>query len=401
MAREGTVAPGAVADRAPRSVSGCSVAPVALELSALGAVRPPADAALAGARRREEQGFDAVWWIDHLLHWFPESIWTPDLVPQAEKQPSPHVFLDPFPLVAGAAGATDRLRLGVGVTDLVRRHPAQVAQTALTLDHLSEGRFLLGVGTGEDLNIAPIGLANERPLGRLEEGLLIIRELWKSPEPVNFAGDHFRLRGMALGARPFGERAPEIWIAAHRPRGLELAASTADGWLPLSTDVEEYSGLLADLRVAEAAAGRDRGTVTAGLYARVVIAAEEGAAAAAMDDSLLLRFITLTRPDEAFSMRGAEHPLGAGTFGLTSFNPVGMPRERALALAEAVPTEVVRDTAIHGTPDEVARQLAQFVAAGAEHIQLTNMTPLASPELAGESEALLGETVARLREIAS
>ena len=54
-----------------------------LELSAMGAVRPPADAVLAAAQRREQQGFDAIWWADHLLHWFPLSIWTPDLVPQA------------------------------------------------------------------------------------------------------------------------------------------------------------------------------------------------------------------------------------------------------------------------------------------------------------------------------
>src|SRR3954447_25557932 len=57
--------------------------PARLELSAMGAVRPPAEAAVAAAARREAQGFDAVWWADHFLHWFPYSIWTPDLVPQA------------------------------------------------------------------------------------------------------------------------------------------------------------------------------------------------------------------------------------------------------------------------------------------------------------------------------
>ena len=61
--------------------------------------------------------------------------------------------------------------------------------------------------------------------------------------------------------------------------------------------------------------------------------------------------------------RGAEHPLGAGTFGLTSFNPVGLGREDALSLAEEVPGDVVRDTAIHGTPAQVAEQLAEFAAA--------------------------------------
>src|SRR5680860_1449030 len=103
--------------------------PARLELSATGAVRPPADAALASARRREDQGFDAIWWADHLLHWFPSSIWTPDLVPQAAAgQASPHVWFDPVPVVAAAAGVTREINLGIGVTDIVRRHPASLAQ---------------------------------------------------------------------------------------------------------------------------------------------------------------------------------------------------------------------------------------------------------------------------------
>src|SRR5438874_1003411 len=106
--------------------------PPRLELSAMGAVRPPAESAVAAAARREAQGFDAVWWADHFLHWFPYSIWTPDLVPQAAAgQASPHVWFDPVPIVAAAAGATSTVRLGIGVTDLVRRHPASLAQTAL------------------------------------------------------------------------------------------------------------------------------------------------------------------------------------------------------------------------------------------------------------------------------
>ena len=82
-----------------------------LELSAMGAVRPPADTAVAAAQRRELQGFDAVWWADHFLHWFPLSIWTPELVPQAAAgQASPHVWFDPVPVVAAAAGATRDVR---------------------------------------------------------------------------------------------------------------------------------------------------------------------------------------------------------------------------------------------------------------------------------------------------
>jgi len=99
------------------------MSPPELEISAAAPARPPMDGILAAVARRQAQGFQAVWWADHLLHWFPTSIWVPDLVPQAANQPSPHVWMDPFALVAASAGAADRLRFGVGVTDLVRRHP--------------------------------------------------------------------------------------------------------------------------------------------------------------------------------------------------------------------------------------------------------------------------------------
>jgi phthiodiolone/phenolphthiodiolone dimycocerosates ketoreductase len=370
----------------------------ALELSAMGALRPPADALLASAQRREQQGFDAIWWADHMLHWFPLSIWTPDLVPQAAAgQRSPHVWFDPVPVVAAAAAATNEIRLGIGVTDVVRRHPASLAQTALTLDHLTGGRFVLGVGAGEALNLAPFGVSNERPLSRLDEGLEVMRLLMATPDPVDFEGEHFRLAGAALGLRPLDDRPPPVWVAAHRPRGLAVVGRRADGWLPLATDPDEYARMLAVVREAAAAAGRPADAVAPGLYARVVVAETRAAAEAAIDGSLLMRFIALTRPAEAFAARGAVHPLGEDAFGLTSFLPTEYGREEALRLAEAVPTEVLRDTAIHGTPDEVAGTLAAFVARGARHVQLTNMTPLVAPPLAASSEALLGDAVVALR----
>ena len=372
--------------------------PARLELSAMGAVRPPAEGAVAAAQRRESQGFDAIWWADHLLHWFPLSIWTPDLVPQAAAgQRSPHVWFDPVPMVAAAAAATKGIRLGIGVTDLVRRHPVSVAQSALTLDHLSGGRFILGVGSGEVLNLAPFGMTNERPLGRLEEGLALMRALMETTDPIDFRGDHFTVAQGCLGLEPLPSGPPPIWVGAHRPRGLALTGRRADGWLPLATDPDDYAGMLGRVREAAAAAGRPEDAVTPGLYARIVVAETREDAVAAIDGSLLMRFIALTRPAEAYDAHGAEHPLGAGAFGLTSFLPTSYGRAEALALAEAVPLPVLRDTVIHGTPDDVAASVRRFADAGARHVQLTNMTPLAAPAMAAASESLLGDAVAALR----
>ena len=116
-----------------------------------------------------------------------------------------------------------------------------------------------------------------------------------------------------------------------------VAGRRADGWLPLATDPDQYAEMLARVREGATAAGRPQDAVTPGLYARVVVAETREEAEAAIDGSLLMRFIALTRPAEAFAARGAEHPLGEGAFGLTSFLPTAYGRAEALRLAEAVP----------------------------------------------------------------
>lgn len=370
-----------------------------LEISALGPVRPPAASVIDAAVRREEQGFDAVWWADHLLHWFPDAIWTPDLVPMAAKQASPHVWMDPFPMIAAAAMRTSRVRLGVGVTDLARNHPAQIARTALTLDHLSEGRFMLGLGSGESLNLTPFGVPAGAPVGRLEEGVEIIRRFFDQTDPISFEGDHFTLRNASVGLPPVGDSPPPIWIAAHRPRGLRLVGRQADGWLPFARTPEQYAAMLEQVRRAAGDAGRSANDITPGLYARVVVAESDQQALDAIGASFLMRFIALTLPDETFAAHGAEHPLGRGAFGLTTFMPTEFDRAGAERIARSVPVEVMHDTALHGTPDEIAETLGEFVAAGARHIQLTNLTPLVAPALAAESEGLLGDAITALKRL--
>ncbi|MEI7521229.1 MAG: LLM class flavin-dependent oxidoreductase [Thermoleophilia bacterium] len=368
-----------------------------LEISCMGPARPPSEAAVGAAARREADGYDAMWWADHLLHWFPMGIWDPELVPQAAAQPSPHVWFDPVPVIAQSGLSTKRIRLGIGVTDLVRRNPASLAQTALTLDHLTGGRFMLGIGTGEQLNLGPYGMTNARPLRRLEEGIEVMRLLMSDPGPVDYAGEIFTLEGACMGVRPVGDRPPPIWVGAHRPKGLALVGRLADGWLPLATDVDGYSAMLAQVRAAQAAAGRALGDVTAGAYCRVVVADSIDDARQVILNSLLFRFIALTRPSEAFEAAGVDHPLGKGVFGITELQPMAIGRDEALALAAAVPDEVLLGTVIHGTPDDIASGVRALADAGAQHVQLTNMTPLCDPSRAAASEALLGEAVATIR----
>ncbi len=371
-----------------------------LTIGALGMTRPPTDAVVAQAQGLENDGVETIWYSDHFLHWFPPGVWTQDLVPHAVPGSTPHVFLDPTVLMATVAQHTQRVRLATGVTDAVRRHPAVIAQTFLTLDHVTRGRSVLGIGVGEAENIVPFGLPYERTASRLIEAVEVIRLLWSTPEPVSFDGDHFRLRDAIMGARPYGDAPPEIWMASHRPRVLAATGRLADGWFPVILDADEYAARLAELRAASVAAGRPADAVRAGLYAWLVLADTADEAERLLDESLLLRLVALTAPAEEFERAGSAHPL-ASRWGLLDFVPTELTRDEALAAAAAVPAEVMRRYFMHGTPDQVAARLATFRGAGLEHVDLVDVAPLGDPAMAASAPERRRAVMAALRDAAA
>jgi len=106
--------------------------------------------------RKFDEIYDSVWWPDHLMGWIPDGLWKPELIEVSKFQKSPHTFLETFTIMAAAASNTSNILLGSSVTEPFRRHPAEIAQAFLTLDHISKGRAILGIGAGEGENIIPL-----------------------------------------------------------------------------------------------------------------------------------------------------------------------------------------------------------------------------------------------------
>jgi phthiodiolone/phenolphthiodiolone dimycocerosates ketoreductase len=366
-----------------------------LEIGVAGLARPPVHAQVPLCRAVEEAGFDAIWWPDHFLHWYPPAVWTPDCFPLAATEPTPHTFLDPLILKAAVATHTERVKLGLCVTDAIRRHPAVLAQSYATLDHLSRGRARLGIGAGESENIVPYGLPYERTASRLIEAVEVIRLLWSTVEPVSYEGEFFTLRDAILGVGPHDGAGPELWMSSHRPRVMRATGRLADGWLPNIMDPVRYAESLAVIREASVAAGRPADEVVAGLYAWVVCD-EDRDRAEALLDTTALRLVALTAPAEEYERAGVEHPLGS-RWGLLDFVPTQLSREEALAAARAVPTEVLHRYYMFGTPDDVVERLRPFREAGLEAVVLSNMTAAADPTLGPVTVPRNAEIMAGLR----
>jgi phthiodiolone/phenolphthiodiolone dimycocerosates ketoreductase len=368
--------------------------PVRLELGVPGQIMPPAAAAVKFAQRAEADGFDAIWWPDHLMGWHPDSLWTPDLTPLAASQANPHTYFDPLVMMGAVGAQTSRLRVGVVVTDLIRRHPAVLAQTTLTLDHLTGGRAILGLGSGEQLNIRPYGLPWDKPVARLAEGIDVIRLLWQAEGPVDFEGRFFNLQRAVLGLSPFSA-GPPIWTAAHGPRMLELTGRKADGWLPTKMTPGQYQAGRNAIGAAAIQAGRDPEAITPAMLGYVLLGPDEETVQR-LTEQPLVRALCVLLPAAVFRALGVEPPLEQAGSGFHDFIPTEVGREDALRIVAAIPPAVVRHYAFCGTPEQVAAQVREYAAAGLRHLVMWNITAFGDPALARYSFSALKELRAEL-----
>jgi len=169
------------------------------------------------AQEAERLGFDSVW--------------------TAEAYGS-----DCFSPLCWIGARTQRIKLGTGIMQISARTPACVAMTAMTIDHLSGGRLILGIGvSGPQVVEGWYGQPFPKPLGRTREFITLVRTMWQRQGPVTFAGEHYQLPlrgGSGLGkplkliTKPLRDRVP-IYLGAEGPKNIALAVELCEGWLPL------------------------------------------------------------------------------------------------------------------------------------------------------------------------
>ena len=315
-------------------------------------------------------GADSYWVPDHLINIVPSSVWKPRYTGTARLVPKADAFLEPWTVLGFMAGKTrlSRLRLGVGVTDAGRRHPAVTAQAAATLHLLSRGRAILGIGTGERESNAPYGVDWRKPVGRFEEAVAIIRTLWDSGgEPVNRPSPWFPLENAIFDVPPYRGGRPPVWIAAHGPRMLGICGRYGDAWYPAWPQTsKEYGEKLGAVRTAASDAGRDpTGIIGAGWFLVFL-----GATRGMVDDVLNTvgaRLCALTLSADHWARHGVEHPMGPGFTGLQDLLPQLIDEEHALAHAERVPEGLLREAFVSGTVNEVTERFAAYGDQGLTH----------------------------------
>lgn len=331
---------------------------------------------LLGARALRLDSFMVV---DHFQNIFPTAIWDDELTWLAAQRSTPHEFFDYQVLLGYLASRVGNMRLGVGVTEAIRRHPVLIAQAMMTLSHLTRHPPILGIGAGERMNLDPYGLDGAQPVARLEEALQIIRRCLSATGSIDFCGSHFRLDGARMDLKPPPGRVPQIWVAAHGPRMLELTGRYGDGWYPTAVaSPQEYAAKLATVRAAAVVAGRDAASITPALHRFAVIGSSEREARAMLDTKVIRLFGLMASP-ELWRQAGAAHPLGESFNPLVDFVPDRYDRRTIEDAIAAVPDAVMTEgPLLWGSPQRVAAQLKGFGRAGLRHVILAPVSGLVS-----------------------
>lgn len=212
-----------------------------------------------------------------------DSVWIGDSVTAKPRH-------DPLTMLAAIAARTERVEMGTAVLLPILRNPVLLAQQLATIDQLSEGRLIVGIGIGQDspaghTEFDAVGVPFEKRIGRLMEGLRLCKALW-SGEPVTHEG-RWSVRDVTLGPIPHRKGGPPIWASGSVPPAIERCAKHFDGWFPSGpADSAIWADQLSQLRAAAEASGRPNDAVTAAAYLTLSIDEDQDAADAALDGYL-------------------------------------------------------------------------------------------------------------------
>ena len=216
------------------------------------------------ARDAEQRGFESLWLPEH-TH-IPVSRKTPYAGGAELPEEYTHT-LDPFVALAAVATATKRIRLATGISLLIERDTITMAKTVATLDLLSNGRAILGVGGGWNREEAEHhGVEWSQRFQQLEEQISAIKVIWANEE-ASFHGDHVRFDPIWSWPKPIQRPHPPIVLGGETDHTLRRVIKHCDGWLPRARDPEIIVRGIARLNELAQEAGRDPESISINVFA--------------------------------------------------------------------------------------------------------------------------------------
>jgi len=306
----------------------------------------------------EEKGFDSVFMADHLVGIAVRRF----------------DFLDAWNILSALAVKTKRLKLGSCVTDPHRKHPAVLAQTVTTLDHLSNGRAILGIGAGEAMNLDPYGIKWDRPVSRMYEAVKAVKECWTQPL-VNFEGEFFHIKDALVEPKPIQKPHPPIWIAGNSPRTMKMTAEIADGWIPMTPPLtpDMYKENFRKIMGWAKEYGRDPASIEPALFTYVVVAEDHDKAREMVELPARMTIATWFRVVQHLPLKGSI-PEEFQLHRLIS-NQENIARLLEHTV-DVVPSEAIDKFFVYGSPDDCIEGIERYLKAGVKHFIVAMLVQL-------------------------
>jgi probable F420-dependent oxidoreductase len=261
----------------------------------------------AVAELAEEMGYDSLWAGDHISFHNP--------------------IVDITVALSTFAARTERITIGAGVLVLPLRHPSLVAKQFASLDYVSGGRLVLGVGVGGEgrADFAAVGVPIEERGALADEAMLALRELFRGPR-ASFAGEFFRFEDVSIEPESTQPGGPPLWVGGRSTAALRRAGRLGDGWMPIWVSPERFERGWEEVRRHARMAGRDPDPLVPAVVLPARVEDDAAHAEARLADHLSQRY--------------------------------GM----------KVASQVIRRYCVAGSPEECADRVRAYVQAGARHV---------------------------------
>jgi len=204
------------------------------------------------ARLAETCGYDSIWAGDHVSFENP--------------------ILDVTVALSTFAALTSRIAIGAGIVLLPLRAPALVAKAFSSLDYLTQGRVILGVGVGGEgaKDFEAVGVAPSERRPRADESLLVLRELF-THAPASFEGTFTRFRDVSIQPLPAQAGGPPLWVGGRAAAALRATGRLADGWMPIWVSTDGFTAGWAEIRRHAEQAGRDPDAIVPAVVAPALV----------------------------------------------------------------------------------------------------------------------------------
>ncbi|MFX0164942.1 MAG: LLM class flavin-dependent oxidoreductase [Promethearchaeota archaeon] len=309
---------------------------------------------IEGVKKSEACGFDAVFYADHTT-----------MLP-----PGPGRCFDAYIFLTALAMVTNKIKLCTGVSDCHRFHPALMAHKVASLDVISNGRAMIGIGAGEAMNIDIYGLKRERCLSKLEEYIKLLRSFW-TKRRINLDSQFWgNLRNAYIQIKPV-QKTPPIYLAANSPKTRILTGEIGDGWYPIVETPKTYKENCEEVKEGAKKIGRDPAEIDYVL--NCFIAIDDGHPEKARERCEFFKgsyLVNPTKTNQAYPGLNLPENLTIHNFLMDS--------EGAAELMESIdclPDSILDDMNCIGTTDDVIASIEKFKNAGATHFSFMNRGP--------------------------